>query len=527
MAKVSQEWLSKYQTQPAMQQPIKERLGGVLGSVAEVGIGAGAEAYRVAANMLSGVLSASDYINPVSWVQKLAGQKTFGKTTGQAIEKAGEQISSGIGGAYKGAGIDIETGYGKLGKGITDVASTMVAGGAAGGAIKGLGLAGKIATGAKFAGESMAATSTIVKGVQNEEVTAKKLAKGMAIDMATLGAFKLIGYALKAPGKYIYSKAFKEGVKEAKRHVAYGTETMAEEALRRGDWGTSMSLMNTAKRGLDYWDDGLESVLKQADDIAAKNINPNARAIIKRNDLVKGLLEMADDAAIGDRTSAITAIQNVIDEMPVNMTMVQANKAKRALYQAAKQVYGIDVNAAFKKEIQAKLAKNIKEVIETKASKLAFDGLNIKAINQELRYFGKLDKMTVNALAKAQEAAGMNLVDMASMGAGGLAFGGVGLPAGVIAKKIVSTTIFKTAFGKMLYNAGKFPETLAGKQANNLITFLIKKALMTGEPNELVSEKQLTELQSLGNPQTSGYITRPPDENLTTNPIKYNLRRGF
>src|SRR3990167_7667598 len=101
---VSQAFLDKYKVKPKI---TAERKGGVFGSVAEIGIGAGAEAYRVAANMMSGVLSASDYINPVSWAQKAMGQKTFGQMTGGAIKKAGEEISGGIEETYKGAGGDI------------------------------------------------------------------------------------------------------------------------------------------------------------------------------------------------------------------------------------------------------------------------------------------------------------------------------------------------------------------------------------------------------------------------------------
>jgi len=310
-----------------------------------------------------------------------------------------------------------------------------------------------------------------------------------------------------------------------------GESSVIDDFLEKGWSGTEKSLYKVGRDQLDLWDDGLEGILKQVDDQATKNINPYARSLIKKSELTSYLDDYMDDIAsghFGSRQADLAKIQQVIDDLPDRLTLVEANKIKRSIYNEIGDLsYKLDSNLTVARDAKKNLARGIKELIEQKTSGVTFNGLKIKDVNQQLKIAGKLRDQMENSLALAQRRALGGLSDYGTAAIGTIAGGpvtGVGL---VAAKKLAGSTMFKTTFGKMLYNIGKFPSTVAGKQANNLIDFLIKEAMLTGEPNELVSESQMRELQQASTLQSGGYITRPSQENLSPDGPKYNLRRTF
>lgn len=309
--------------------------------------------------------------------------------------------------------------------------------GAGAGAKLGARIAGT-AAGGLLAGATMGAGNAMQenKGVGDVALNAAKSAAlggalGAGGELVATGLSKVLP---KVAGK-MAGTALKEPLREVKKGIVYGNESLGEKAVRLGYKGTNNQIFNKAGQVMDEAENKLQGILESTTGTIKKD------DILYNPAVVKIYEEAKSTPGMGRR---VETMKRVIDEMPQEMTLPEANKMKRALYKAAgDKSYALDANLAAEKETQKAIARAIKETIEQKTAGTAGEG-TVKQINQMLADHGKIRDAALDNLARNENRLKLGLTDYGALGVGGLVGGAPGAIAADAIKKFVTTTFAKT-----------------------------------------------------------------------------------
>lgn len=261
----------------------------------------------------------------------------------------------------------------------------------------------------------------------------------------------------KAPGA-IYNTAIKTDLTDTKKAIKFGGKTLGEELVEKGVSGSEKGLLDRAIKEIGQNEDKLQKILKSSKQtIARDELSGFLDDLIQTKSSTPGLMAEVD------------GIRNVLKEFPEQVTLAEANVIKRNLYNALSDTaFRIDPNLSTKRDAMKSLAKGIKTLIEDKTASEAGEGA-VKAINQELSVFGKLQDRALDKIARANK---NNLLGLGDIGnailgsvAGGLTTGDVSGVAGGAALglsgKAIGSTLVKTKGSVALSKIGKQLDKLA------------------------------------------------------------------
>lgn len=240
----------------------------------------------------------------------------------------------------------------------------------------------------------------------------------------------------KLPEK-IYNTAVKPTLDELRKNIKYGNETLGRELMNDGVRGGSKRLLEIAKEKLNSYENELQTTFA------------NSTGTIKRAELKKyfsGLIETTRNTpGIGAERQKITQL---LKEFPKEVSLQQANKIKRNLYNELRNVaYKLDANLTTKREAMKTLAKALKTELENKVG-----GTKVANINKKLSIYGRLEDRIVDVLARENKNNFFGLTDNILAGAGFIeptAF------LGLVTKKAIGSTFGKTNIAVGLNKLGK------------------------------------------------------------------------
>lgn len=197
---------------------------------------------------------------------------------------------------------------------------------------------------------------------------------------ATKGLSKLAG----SGAERLSNSIFREPIKETKAAIKSGTDTLGQQALKKGTKGlSSEGIFKDAIENIESFENKLQESLKTSTRIIPVGDIKNA---------VKPLIKKYTDAgnlnAVNNITTRIEALESAHGKsIPVSV----ANEVKRTLYDEARNGYG--QLASENMEGIKSIARALKEGIASKV-KGAGD------INKELSYYGRIADSMTDKLAR-------------------------------------------------------------------------------------------------------------------------------
>lgn len=331
------------------------------------------------------------------------------------------------------------------------------------GAFKG----GKAAIVAKNAalGGAFGAASGMEKG-RNASGIVGSTVGGAAVG-AVVGATGIVlkaakDFATRTTPEWMMNKAVKPALQELKKNVKTGSNTLGKELLDEGVKGSPKRLLTVAQDKLQSFEDELQTALSRFDDDAARTIQKrlpdaqiaelgatinklDAQFVAKPTPANKKALENAValyNKSVSDRPTKLIsresikpylkelvaqknktpgakdqakAIEGVLDDLPEEMTLQEANEIKRNLYAELRDVsYKLDAKLSTKAGAMKQIARGLKKEIET-----ATGDAGVREINKKLSIYGRLEDAVVDQMARSMKNNGISLTD-AILAAGGV-----------------------------------------------------------------------------------------------------------
>ena len=331
-------------------------------------------------------------------------------------------------------------------------------------------IVGSVAQNAGLAAAGAAGTA-VAEAKPVDDVIKSALTAG-AIGGTVAGVTGLAGKAVSAVTKNaperLYNSAVKPTLNETKKAIKFNGNTLGQELIDRGVTGSEKSLLSKAQNEVIKNEDKLQQVLSAS------------KQTIRRDELAPFLddLVASKNATPGLATEA-QKVKDVLDEFPDELTVSQANVIKRNIYSALKDTaFVLDPNLTTKKEAMKALASGIRETIEQKTASEVGEG-TVKAINQELSVFGRLEDRAIDAIARSNKNNLLGLGDYGTLGLGAIAGGAPGAIALEATKRIIESPIFKTNAAVKLSQLGKYldkiPVDSAGRISRAALVTLLSK----------------------------------------------------
>jgi hypothetical protein len=346
--------------------------------------------------------------------------------TNPAINLTPEQIA---GSAAETALLTAPIGVGKAAEGAG--LGEKIARGAAGGLLTGAGLA---------AGRGM-------EEKQSAGGVAKSALLGGAIGAPLGAAGELVAAGLSKVGEELPGKlagtAVKETPMKTAARIARDQPLLGEELIAHGHAGTNTQLNEIATKGLENTENSLQEMLKSVP----------STVTIKKTDLLlymENLIKTKE--ATPGMVSEVEKVWQTVNDIPKDeLTLPEANQIKRNLYNSLNdRAYSLDPTLATKREAQKVLANALKTEIENKSEPYVGNGV-IKAQNQELAYYGRLNKATLSNMGREASKGIGGVGDIATMGAGALYKGVPGAAVAEVSRKLLGSSFAKT-WGAVLVN---------------------------------------------------------------------------
>jgi hypothetical protein len=205
---------------------------------------------------------------------------------------------------------------------------------------------------------------------------------------------------------WMMNKAVKPALQDLKKNVKFGTKTLGQELLEEGVKGGPKKLLEIADNKLTSLEDDLQRVLS----------DPNlAEAQIRRDAVFPALRELiAHKKQVPGGSRDLIKIKGVYDELPQNMTLVEANEIKRAIYRELRDpAYKLDAKLTTKSEALKAIARGLKTEIENTVG-----GTVVSDINRKLSIYGRLENSMVDQLAREMRNNGISLTDAVLLAGG-------------------------------------------------------------------------------------------------------------
>lgn len=195
---------------------------------------------------------------------------------------------------------------------------------------------------------------------------------GAALTEGTGQALQAAGPMLKTVGRSWWQKAAKIGEPVAKK-----TQTMraggslpaakaeiAETVLASGHGAIGKGSVEALQGELSQLDDALDAVLA------------NSKGFVERDKLQAAIIQRASEIGEGTLTQeaqqqALEKAFDLLDRAPKRMTLAEANKRKREIYQAYKNTYAADAATSAAASADKTTARAIKEEIAKQAPEAA------------------------------------------------------------------------------------------------------------------------------------------------------------
>jgi len=442
---------------------VKEKTPGVLGVISRFlgidalgqGIGKALFQFTPEYKQLEDMLNKGQ-ISPEDFIQITTGGLTNRDVLASAANTALTIGTAGLG-----------SGEAAVAKGAT---GTLVKGAAARAIPAATGL-GRIAAVAKTGAQIGAASGAI--GAYGEGDGIGGIAKGAATSGLIGGALGGVGGAIsegftslfnKFP-EHLVNQSFKDTLGNVKKGIKTGEDTFSKQVLDHGVIGTNKQVYTNAISKVAENETALQNILKTTEGTITKDeIKPFFSDLITKYNGTPG---MGADVKI---------VRTVLKELPLNMTLDEANIIKRNLYsELGNPAYRLDASLSTKREAMKTLARGLKDMIEQKTGKGTLSNSVVNHFNRELAFWGKLRDKALTNVAKGSH---FGLKDMSALGLGELAFGHPGALTLEAGRKAYATTIGKTAVAQGLNSVNKVLESPAGKAVSsgvNLTGRLINK----------------------------------------------------
>lgn len=271
---------------------------------------------------------------------------------------------------------------------------------------------------------------------------------GTAIGAAGLGLKALKEFTTVATPKWLMDKAVKPTLDEARKSIKYGGDSLGDELLKEGVRGGPEKLLQIADDKLGSLEDELQSVLT----------NPNlSDARITRNQIMPHLKDLIETkAGIPGSKGDVQRIKNIIDDIPEQLTLQEANQMKRRIYGELRDVsYKLDAKLSVKGAALKKVASALKQEIENTVG-----GTVVSDINKKLSLYGRLEERIVDQMARSMRNNSFGLTDAILTGGGIATMSPLGVLGGLAAagtKHAAGSTLFRTTAAQglnKLKNAG-------------------------------------------------------------------------
>ncbi len=233
-------------------------------------------------------------------------------------------------------------------------------------------------------------------------------ALGAGSNLGIAGAGKVLGkvkeLATRSLPEYLMNQAVKPALQDLKKNVKYGSETLGKELVREGIKGSAKGLLKISDRELTANENKLQSVLQASS------------GVIKREDVAPYLQSTIERLkATPGASSSASLYEEIINELPEQFSVSQANEIKRNLYSELRDVaYKIDPSLSKKKDAMKVLASGLKTEIENKSGQPEL----VRSLNKKLSVYGRLEDSVVDGLARANRRKLVGLQDTILASAG-------------------------------------------------------------------------------------------------------------
>lgn len=234
---------------------------------------------------------------------------------------------------------------------------------------------------------------------------------GAALGTLSVGAKAIKDFTTTATPKWLMDKAIKPTLDESRKALKFGQESLGEELLREGVKGSPEKLLKIAEKGLNTSEDALQKVLQ----------DKSLSGVVIRKDQITPYLSdfIQQKAGTPGLQGDVQRIKNVMDSLPEQMTLLEANQMKRRIYNELRDVsYKLDAKLSTKGKSLKMIASGLKKEIEKGAGPIG--GREIEKLNQKLGLYGRLENRIVDQMARSMRNNSFGLTD-AILTAGGLA----------------------------------------------------------------------------------------------------------
>lgn len=260
-------------------------------------------------------------------------------------------------------------------------------------------------------GAGFGAASGLEKGRSAKGVVGSTI--GGAIVGGALGggvlAIKGIKNAVtKIAPKWLMNNAVRPALQDLKKSVKYGSETLGDELLKEGVKGGPQKLLQIADDKLTSLEDELQHVLT----------SPSLSEARITRSKIAGYLDELRKTKLGTPGMKGDAqrIENILKDIPEEMTLQQANEMKRRIYNELRDpAFKLDAKLSTKAAALKKIANALKTEIEKTVG-----GTVVSDINRKLSIYGRLENSIVDQMARNMRNNGIGLTD-AILAAGGMA----------------------------------------------------------------------------------------------------------
>lgn len=328
--------------------------------------------------------------------------------------------------------------------GFKDLLPTL--GGVAGGIVGGVvaGPVGAVAGGAigSGLGETGREALDSTPGFQPGEIL-KQTGEGAVGSVVGEGVGRLAGKVLpkvaSGTASRLMNSVYKEPVKATKAAMVKG-ETLGEQALARGQAGTTKQLYDTANSQINNTEGTIQQLaMGSTEKVAMEDIRKTVQPLI-------------DKYVQSGNTTAVKALQKRLDALEVangsNMPTAAAQEIKKSLYEEIQKAYGQQASPELE-GIKA-IARGFKEQVANKIP-------GVDQLNKDLSFYGRARNSMLDKMTRDERNNALGLTDTI-IGGAGLSAGGI--PAaitGVAIKKGLGSTATRTYGAKVLNALPKSP----------------------------------------------------------------------
>jgi len=283
---------------------------------------------------------------------------------------------------------------------------------------------------------------------------------GGAIGAAGIGLKALKDFTSITTPKWLMDKAVKPTLDEARKTIKYGQQSLGDELLKEGVRGGPQKLLQIADDRLSSLEDELQSIIS----------HPSlSEARIGREKLTGHLKDLLEaKAGTPGLKGDVQRIKNIVDDIPEQMTLPEANQMKRRIYHELRDVaYKLDAKLSVKGATLKQIAKALKIEVEN-----AVGGTVVSDINKKLSLYGRLENRIVDQMARSMRNNSFGLTD-AILTSGGIAtLNPLGVLAGLGSagvKHAAGSTAFRTAAAQGLSKLQNVGTGVIGKTVKGTI----------------------------------------------------------